>query len=594
MKKTAKIKTKDPVWNLGLLYKSQKDPQIEKDLKALENLYKSFSERFDTTDKKYLTDENVLEEALIEYEKIRANIPAKPLLYFYLSKDIDTSNSYVSAQMSLISDRLAKADNHIVFFFVTLGQIPQDKKEQFLSSPKLKKYKVFLKRIFDDAKHRLSTAEEKIINLKNLPAYDMWVDGNERALGKLSVDWKGEKLPMAKAQKMIRALPTKERHKLDELICQQFKSVSPFSEAEINAVFTDKKINDELRNYKLPYEATVRGYRNDPEVVKKLVETITKSFSISHRFFKIKAKILKLKKLKYTDRTANIGVIDRKFSFSESINILKKTFGEIDKKYSDILESFVKKGQLDVAAKMGKAGGAYCFGSYLNPTFVLLNHNNDFDSFSTIAHEMGHAFHTELSRSQSSFYFRYSTSLAETASTLFESIATESVFEDLSDKEKIIVLHNKILDDINTIFRQIAGFNFELELHNAVRSKGFVSAEEICEIHNKNMKSYLGPVFDMKLEDGYFFTMWSHIRRFFYVYTYAYGQLVTKALLRRYRKDKSFWKSIEKFLSAGGNGSPEEILLSIGIDVSKPEFWQEGLKEIEEDIEKLEGLVKGK
>ena len=204
---------------------------------------------------------------------------------------------------------------------------------------------------------------------------------------------------------------------------------------------------------------------------------------------------------------------------------------------------------------------------------------------------MGHAFHGELSRSQGPIYSQYSTALAETASTLFESLVMDSVFDSLSDAEKIVVLHDKINDDISTIFRQVACFNFEKDIHEAVRTKGFVTKEVIAELHNKNMKEYLGPVFDLDPNAGYAFVSWSHIRRFFYVYTYAYGMLVSKALLRRYRQDKSFWTSIEKFLSSGGKASPEEILAEIGIDMSSPEFFREGIAEIEADIEKLKKLT---
>ncbi len=113
----------------------------------------------------------------------------------------------------------------------------------------------------------------------------------------------------------------------------------------------------------------------------------------------------------------------------------------------------------------------------------------------------------------------------------------------------------------------------------------------MADIHNRNMKEYLGPVFDLRQDDGYFFVTWSHIRNFFYIYTYAYGQLVSKALLRRYRKDPTFWSKIEQFLSAGGKDSPENILKEIGIDVSSSGFWKEGLMEIADDVKELEQLT---
>lgn len=589
------MKKKTPVWNLGLFYKSPEDPMIEKDMKAMEKACESFAERFDTAhknDKKYLTDEAELLIALTEYEKLISYLDCKPFFYFNFLRDTDGKNPKASSAISLLLNRLAKAQNKLTFFEISIGSIPADQQKKILENPSLAHFKIFLKRIFDDAKFNLSVPEEKILNLKSQTSYEMWIDSTERILSSLTVKWKGRTLPLPEADHLIHETTNpKQRYALNALVLEQLKAASSSAEAEINAVYTDKKINDELRGYVTPYENTVRGYRNDPLVVKKLVETVSAAFPLAHRFYKIKAKLLKLKKLAYADRKMIIGQVKTQFSFADSLQILKKTFGDIDPKYSKILDSYIQKGQIDAAPRVGKKGGAYCWGAYSTPTFVLLNHTDTLDSLSTFAHEMGHAFHTEFSKAQGPLYSNYSTALAETASTLFEAIAFDAVFDSLSDKEKIIVLHDRINDDVSTVFRQIACFNYELELHNAVRSKGFLPKEEIANIHNKNMKAYLGPLFDLKTDDGLFFVQWSHIRRFFYVYSYAYGQLVSKAMLRRYRKDKTFWKSIEKFLAAGCNGSSEEILLSIGIDVSSPEFFKEGLKEIEDDIAKLEKLV---
>ena len=108
------------------------------------------------------------------------------------------------------------------------------------------------------------------------------------------------------------------------------------------------------------------------------------------------------------------------------------------------------------------------------------------------------------------------------------------------------------------------------------------------------MSSYLGPAVKMVDEDGLLYVSWPHLRYFFYVYTYAYGLLVSKALLQKYKADKSFWKSIEQFLSAGSTDSPENILRSIGIDLRDKSVFELGLKDIEEDVNKLEKLLKSR
>jgi len=167
----------------------------------------------------------------------------------------------------------------------------------------------------------------------------------------------------------------------------------------------------------------------------------------------------------------------------------------------------------------------------------------------------------------------------------------EQIFGKLSDQEKIVALHNRINDDMQTIFRQIACFNFENELHKTIRQKGGMSKEEIATLMNKHMSSYLGPIVKMKDLDGNYFVQWGHIRKFFYVYSYAFGQLISKALYAKYKQDKNFIKKINQFLSAGGSNTPENIFKSIGIDVTKPDFWTEGLKTINDNISRLEKLA---
>ncbi|MES3031201.1 MAG: M3 family metallopeptidase [Patescibacteria group bacterium] len=599
MKKTQKLlkksskKQNSSQWNLGLLYSSPKDPQIEKDVVQFEAMCTAFAEKYDNKEKAYLINQDALLSALQDYLLLVAKSAARPELYFYFLSDIESTNTFATAQLSLLSNRLQKAVNTIRFFELSLGNIPEDVQEKIMADTRLSEFKIFLARIFSDARYKLSLPEEKIMSLKELPSYNLWISGNEKLLSSISVEWKKKKLPLSQAIYLIPSVvKDSERNSLSKLVATTLKNNAAFAESEINAVVTDKKINDELRGYTTPYQETVLKYRNDPVVVENLVTTVTDAFPLAHRFFKLKAGLFKTKKLSYGDRGVDMAGVKGKYSLGDSIAKLKKTFGSVDKKYANILDSYIEKGQIDVFPRMGKTGGAYCAGTYGNPTFVLLNHVDTFQSFTTFAHEMGHAFHTELSESQGPIYSNYSTSLAETASTLFEALAFEEEVSKLPESVRINVLHNKISDDMQTIFRQIACFNFEKDIHTNIRSKGFLSKEELAGLHNLHMKSYLGPAFSLASEDGYYFVMWTHIRRFFYVYSYAYGLLVSKALLRRYKKDPSFWSSIEKFLSSGGRGSPEEILEGIGINISSPDFFREGIEAIKEDVDTLEKLMR--
>jgi len=578
-------------WNFKLFYKNDKDNQIDLDFKNFEQAVISFEKKYKETDT-YLSDSKKLFSACQDYEKLFAMPESgKPLHYFLLRRDVDSNNKFVIAKVNEFTEKTNKLINKLIFFKLSLGKINRDTQDIFLKDESLQKFHYFLKKVFDGAKHELSEAEEKVINLLDTPAHSMWVDGLSKTLNNQEIRFKNKNISINEAFGLTTESNTKDRRNLAKLISEKLVSISDFSEAEINAIVSNKKINDELRGYDKPYSETVKRYENEEKTIECLVDVVTKNFKISQRFYKIKAKLLKEKRLEYIDRSAKIGEFKKEFSFDEAIKIISSSFSKFDSKYSDIFSRYLGKGQIDVYPNKGKRGGAYCWGTYGLPTVVLLNHTNNFNSVVTLGHEMGHAFHTELSQKQTPVYADYTISVAETASTLFENFVFEEIFEKLSEKEKILALHNKIDNSIKSIFRQIACFNFEKELHQEIRRVGYLPKEDIARLMNKHMKSYLGPVFDFKDEDGYSFVYWSHIRRFFYVYSYAFGALISDVLYSEYKKDKNFKDKIEHFLSAGGSKSPEDIFMDIGIDVRDPSFFEKGLKIIEENIKRLERLV---
>lgn len=582
-----KIKTK---WNLNLFYKSEKDPQIRKDIEKFKNIASIFEKKYSNTEN-YLKNEDKLLQTLKDYEKLLLTDGGKPFLYFYYRRDLDGKDKQAQANLNKLTEELAEYENKILFFILKLGKIDRKTQSKFLKSKKLLKYNYFLKKIFETSKYDLTESEEKILNLKNLPSYDMWVNGVEKSISKQIIEFKNKQMSIGEAQYQIPNLNYKERRILYGKIIDKLKTISDFAESEMNAIVIDKKISDKLRGFDSPYSATILGYENKEKSVLNLIDIVTKHFYISNRFYKLKKKLLKLKTFEYCDRGAKIGNIKKKISFKDAYETLHFVFKNIDPEYARILDKMLSNGQIDVYPKLGKSGGAYCSSHTNTPTLVLLNQTDDFKSLLTFAHEMGHAIHSEMSKSQPIIYESYTTPVAETASTFFEQIVFDAMFDSLNKKEKITVLHDKIQNDIETIFRQVSAFNFEKELHSNIREKGFLSANEIGALHNKHMKKYLGSVVKMKDIDGLNFITWSHFRRFFYVYSYSYGKIISKVLSDNLKKDKNFAKNIRKFLLSGRSKNPDDIFKDVGIDMSKRDFFKNPLLNIEKDIENLEKML---
>jgi oligoendopeptidase F len=585
-----KTSTKNDSWNLNVLYKSDSDPQIEADIAQFEKAVLAFEKAYRGKESQY-ADPVFLKKALDAEERLAAmSESSRAGYYFGLRRELDATDDVAERKLNLLSERLTKIGNRLIFFDLALGKLPKTVQAKLLADPKLSKYRYALAELFKRADHHLTEAEEKIMGLKAITSRSLWIAGTDKILNRKTVVWKGKKLPFSEAIERVSELPKRERNKLWTSALDVLKGMGEIAENEMTAIVLDKKTNDELRGFAKPYSATVMGYENSEASVEALIESVKKNYAISHRFYRIKARMLKEKKLTYADRNAPVGK-EVSVSFSDATSTLRESFHDINPEYARILDSMLDNAQIDVYPKKGKTGGAFCASDVNLPTYVLLNYIPKMRALMTFAHEMGHAIHAERSKVQPPTYQGHSTAVAETASTLFENIVFDKLLATLPKKERIIALHNRIQDDISTIMRQTAFFEYEREMHERIRTEGAMNHEQLATLMQKHLKAYLGPAVDVTKDDGYSFVYVSHFRNFFYVYTYVYGLLVSSALAERLQSDGTFREQIDTFLSAGCSKSPDDIFKEIGVDVTKTSFFESGLKRLSARIDELETLI---
>ncbi len=578
-------------WDLkNLYYSSADDPRIEKDIKAAERAYRTFAKKYRHKD--FTSSAPKLLRALQDAEKLAA-LPEtrRPAYYFSFRTVLNAHDTEAQKRLALIDNRLTKAANETIFFGLAIGNIPKKLQQSYLKDDRLKKYHYDLAQIFKNAKYLLSEAEEKILNLKSEVSRGMWIAGTDKLLSKRSVTYKKKELPLNAAIDMITTVPPKERPKLWKLCTDAFASLAEIAENEINAVVTNKKIDDQLRGYKKPYQATIAHYENSEKAVLSLVEAISaKGFALSRKYYKLKAKHAGVKTIPYANRSDDIGT-PIQIPFAEAVHICRDTFYEMKQEYGRIFDHMLTHGHIDVYPKQGKTGGAFCAHAVGLPTFVMLNQVDSTRSFTTLAHEMGHAIHSERSKTQPVIYQDYSTTTAETASTLFEGIAQQKLIDTLPESQKLNMLNQRIAENIATICRQIAFFNFEKELHETIRTQGAMTWQEMADLFVKHVKAYMGPAVEVTREDGLSFVYVGHFRNFFYVYTYAYGELMSNLMAQKYHHDHSYVDKIDQFLCAGGSDTVENIFKSIGINAHKTDTFLESLKTLEKDIKLFENLT---
>lgn len=585
-------------WNLKLLYNDINDKDIQRDIDESKKNVKLFVKKWKNNNE-YLKNPKTLSIALKEYEELiqEYGICTKPSYYIFLSREIDQENPLLKAKANLLHSTCLELGNSIQFFLLNISKIPKQKQKLFLESEDLKIYKHFLLSSFNQAKYLLTDKEEKIFNLESKTSYANWVNMLSELLQKQSIKILNEKsIKKEVSYSEISKYLDSSKKEVRDYTAEQFYKVNnryaQIAEYEINSILENKKISDEYRKIQRVDLPRLLSDDMEPYTVDTLRNVVTESFDISQRFYKLKAKLLKQESLAYYERNVKVDDIKQEFSFEKSINIVKEVFKKLDKEFLDIMQMYESQGQYDVYPKRGKEGGAFCVGvGSKYPTYILLNHNDRLQDVLTIAHESGHGIHTEYSNNQNPLNQGYSTACAEVASTFFENFVLENISESLSEKEKDLLLFKSLEEDVSTIFRQIACYNFELELHKQFRDKGFLSKDDISKIFTQEMSKYLGGsvLKDKHMQLGWIY--WSHIRSFFYTYSYASGLLISKYLQNLVKEDTQNIKYVKEFFKAGDSKSPKEIFLDMGMDISKKEFWETGLKEIEEKLSYLEKKI---
>lgn len=558
-------------WNFGLIDTREEQLTIIK--QKNEDFATKWKDRED-----YLSDPKILLEALLEFDNLQKNYGTTGDLGYYwgLKESLDQSDPKIKAENNKLEEFSVKLYNQNQFFLLKLSKVTSDRQQEFLKSSSLTDFRHFLEHLFATGKFTLSDPEEKILNLKHLSAHSNWVRMTAQFVSEEKIKNRTLEEYLSDLQ-----LPQKNVRKtaglaINEIMARNVRT----AEHELNAILGDKKVNDDLRGCVRPDQMRHLSDDIDSEVVDAMLEAVSSKFSLAHKFYATKAKLLGLAKLDYWDRGAPIDGELISYSFDQSVSLVSGVFEKLDPQFKEIFMGFVKNGQMDVYPRVGKRGGAFCaIERPTQPTYILLNHKDNLRDVLTLAHEVGHGINNELMKSQKyAVNFGSPLCTAEVASTFMEDFVLQSL-----PKSKSLLM-KKLDDDISTIFRQVAAYRFEQELHTTFRKKGYLAKEEIGEIFTRHMASYMGDAVSQNDGTQNWWVYWSHFRSFFYVYSYASGLLISKALQSKVKQDPKFIVQVKQFLSAGSSDSPKNIFKKLGIDITDKNFWLLGLTEIETSL----------
>lgn len=561
-----------PEWNLNDLYKSINDPKIKKDKKEIESKTKKL---------KLIFKKNNLDKSLGLYEEISHTLSVLGN-YAYLKHSTDTKDEGVSKFYQSTNEYISDISSKLLWFNVYLAK----------SEEKSKIYEYFLKTTRALKPYVLDEDKEILLNKKSQTGSDSFIRFYDEIDSNKSFDGK----TYSELSTIFASHPNRNKRKeAGKAIQKNLKDNSHLYKFILNTLLLDKKISDEIRGFKYPQQATFLEYDVTPKIIQVMSNAISKNEKISERYYLAKSKLLKTKLFEW-DRYSDIySNIKSTVSWTEAKDIVLNSFNNFSEKFAVEAKKFFDSNWIDAKIKVGKKSGAYC--SYVSNNihpFIFMNFTGEQRDVETLAHELGHGLHGVFSKQNNYLDFRPSTATAEIASTVAELLVFEDLYKKAkTKKEKINLLGGKLQGSFATIFRQNAFYLFESELHKLRREKGELSLDEISNLYQKHLQPMFGKGLTLSDDHKYMWMVISHFYHYnFYVFTYSFGELLATSLYAIYRKDgKKFVDKYIKGLSLGGSKSPASITKSMGVDITKEDFWQSGLDLLDNQVKEFEKLI---
>ena len=582
-----------PEWDLDDLYPSPDSKRISEDIGWLKVECKAFASDYEGK-LSSLTANNML-ICVKRYEKIEmvsGRIMSYAGLRYYQKTTDETRTKFLTDNQ----DKITNITSDLIFFSLEINKLVEHKLNALLkTNADLRRYKPIFERLRSMRSHQLNKELELYIHDLSTVGSSSWNRLFDETITGLEFRISEEVMGIETVLNLLTDSNRKKRELASRELARVFKkNIKIFSRIH-NTLAKEKSINDKWRKMLSPQHSRHLSNHVEPEVVNALKEAVVGAYpKISHRYYEIKRNWLGLEKMQIWDRNAPLPQEDQTLiNWKDATNTVLNAYSEFSPKLSRIAKNFFDKGWIDAAVKPGKAPGAFAHPTVTDVhPYIMLNYLGKPRDIMTLAHELGHGIHQVLAAEQGELLSSTPLTLAETASVFGEMLTFKKILGNTkTKKERQILLAGKIEDQINTVVRQIAFYDFECKLHEA-RSKGELSSDQINELWMSVQGPSLGPAFEFM--DGYE-TFWAYIPHFvhspFYVYAYAFGDGLVNALYSTYEAgDKSFKEKYILMLQAGGSKHHTELLKPFGLDATDPKFWGLGLELISKMIDELEAL----
>lgn len=467
-----------------------------------------------------------------------------------------------------------------------------------VSHPALLDHKYFLSRAKTVATHQMSAAEEALAADLTLTGSTAWgrLHGDVTSQIQVRVPFPSgeETLPMAVVRGMAYDADATTRRVAYEAEIARWKEFQEPLAAAMNAIKGEVGLLAKRRGWDSALHHAVFEANIDMKTLDAMMGAAREAFPVLRRYLKAKARLVSGQNhLPWYDLFAPAGSESRTWAYDEGAAFVAEQFHRYSEKMGSFAERSFRENWIDAQPSPGKRDGAFCMGLRADESRILMTWKPSFGSVSTLAHELGHAYHNLCLFGRTDLQKETPMTLAETASIFCEQIISQAALADANDAERLVILEQSLQRATQTVVDISSRFLFEREVFER-REQATLSANELCDL----MLWAQSETYGDGLSDARHAYMWAVKPHYysggssFYNFPYMFGLLFSLGLYAQYQQDPEPFKAkYDALLSSTGLDDAASLAAGFGIDITTPKFWESSLSTIAQDVAAFEKLA---
>jgi pepF/M3 family oligoendopeptidase len=581
----------DYTYDLSPLYSGFESEEFQSDISRVEALLKEYEQFVQTELGDYNNFEDKLDR-LIQYDTTFSTLTRKLFAFISLTRAVDTGNEEANKYQSKVSILLSNATLPFTQAKKYIGKAPNI--NEMAESDRFKEFKFYLSELKNYTDHLLSDEQEVLISKLKQSSSNEWSNLQSLLTSKLEVELKLEGETKVITASQVRShLESADREIRRAAFFGNLEASKKVEDAVATALSGIKgEVNtiSKMRGFDSPLDEMLNKSRTSRQTVDAMIETMYEYLPHFHKYLRRKAQLLGYEGgLPHFELTAPLGSVEKTFTIEEAKDFVINNFNTFSENLGNLAKKAFDDRWIDVYPRKGKRGGAFCSNIHpIKQSRVMTNFNGSLGDVITIAHELGHAYHGEQIFKQHVLNASYPMPLAETASTLCETIVMNAVINASEGEEKVALIESMLQDQTAVIVDILSRFIFETKVFET-RLDHPVSSKECQEIMTEAIHIAYGDGLDPENVNRYAWLNKPHYYSAglsFYNWPYAFGLLFAKGLYAEYLKDKeAFVGQYDELLAATGKMSVEDVAKLANIDVTQKDFWRSSLDLIKENID---------